>query len=154
MAQVDALHDLVVQHLRALKSLDHEPSQAFITSLLEMKLDSTTMFEWQRHSQDHTDVPEYQELLDFLNLRAQAAEASAEKKCVSKPINSMVVSTMSINNCISCRVEKHQLYSCAKFRSLSHAEKMNLPRLKNYCLNCPHAGRTMCTGPLQLTPLS
>ena len=41
-----ALHGLVVQHLRALKSLGHEPSQAFITSLLEMKLDASTMFEW------------------------------------------------------------------------------------------------------------
>ena len=138
--EIRALHDLVIQHLRALKSLGHEPSQAFITSLLEMKLDSTTMFEWQRHSQDHTDVPEYQELLDFLNLRAQAAEASAEKKRVSKPVNSMVISTTPTNNCISCGLEKHQLYSCAKFRSLSHAEKMNLLRSKNYCLNCLRPG--------------
>ena len=45
-----------------------------------MKLDATTMFEWQRHSQEHTDVPDYQILLDFLNLRAQAAEASSDKK--------------------------------------------------------------------------
>ena len=42
--EICALHDLVVQHLRALKSLGHEPSQAFITSLLELKLDPTTMF--------------------------------------------------------------------------------------------------------------
>ena len=75
--EMHALHNLVVQHLRALKSLNHKPSQAFITSLLEMKLDSIMMFKWQRHSQDHTDVPEYQVLLDFLNLRAQATEASA-----------------------------------------------------------------------------
>ena len=45
--EIRALHDLVIQHLRTLKSLGHEPSQAFITSLSEMKLDSTTMFEWQ-----------------------------------------------------------------------------------------------------------
>ena len=136
--EIRALHDLVIQHLRALKSLGHEPSQAFITSLLEMKLDSTTMFKWQRYSQDHTDVPEHQELLDFLNLRAQAAEASAEKKHVSKPVNSMVISTTPTNNCISCGLEKHQLYSCAKFRSLSHAEKMNLLRSKNNCLRPSH----------------
>lgn len=76
---IRGLHDLVVQHLRALKALGHEPSKPFITSLLEMKLDATTMFEWQRHSQEHTDVPDYQILLDFLNLRAQAAEASSDK---------------------------------------------------------------------------
>ena len=48
----------------------------------------------------------------------------------------MVVSTTPTNNCVSCRLEKHQLYSCAEFRSLSHAEKMNLLRSKNYSLNC------------------
>ena len=76
--KIRGLHDLVV-HLRALKALGHEPSKPFITSLLEMKLDSTTMFEWQRHSQEYTDVPDYQ-ILDFLNLRAQATEASSDKK--------------------------------------------------------------------------
>ena len=47
--ELRALHDTVVQHLRALKALGHEPSKEFITSLLELKLDSVTMFEWQRH---------------------------------------------------------------------------------------------------------
>ena len=138
--EIRALHDLIVQHLRALKSLDHEPSQAFITSLLEMKLDSTTMFEWQRHSQDHADVPDYQELLDFFNLRAQAAEPSAEKKRVSKLISSMVISTAPTDDCIACGQEKHQLYSCAKFRSLSHVGKSSLLRSNNYRLNCLHPG--------------
>ena len=63
--EIHILQDLVVQHLRALKSLCHKPSQAFITSLLEMKLNSTTMFKWQRHSQGHTDISDYQELHYF-----------------------------------------------------------------------------------------
>ena len=138
--EIRALHDLVVQHLRALKSLGHEPSQAFITSLLEMKLDSTTMFEWQRHSQEHTDVPDYQELLDFLNLRAQASEAAPEKKRAAKPIHSLVFHTQQPDSCIACGQEKHLLYVCTKFRSLSHAEKIDLLRSKGYCLNCLRPG--------------
>ena len=72
--EIRALHDLVVQHIRALKSLGHEPPQAFMTSLLEMKLDPTTMFEWQRHSQEQRDVPDYQmvehkQLKSHLHLR-------------------------------------------------------------------------------------
>ena len=70
------LHDTVQQHLRALKAMDYDPSGPFITSVLELKLDQTTMFEWQRHTQTINDVPHYQELLDFLNLRAQASETS------------------------------------------------------------------------------
>ena len=66
------LHDTALQHLRALRSLGHEPSGPFITSTLELKLDTNTMFEWQQHSQSSTDVPHYQEFLEFVNLRAQA----------------------------------------------------------------------------------
>ncbi len=70
------LHDVAQQHLRALKAMGHEPPDAFITSLLELKLDSSTMFEWQKHTQDQVDIPHYDELLEFLNLRAQAAETT------------------------------------------------------------------------------
>jgi hypothetical protein len=70
------LHDTVQQHLRALKSMGYEPSGPFITSTLELKLDQSTMFEWQKHSQKSAGVPHYQDLLEFLNLRAQASESS------------------------------------------------------------------------------
>ena len=38
--------------------------------------DTNTMFEWQKHSQSSTAVPHYQDLLEFINLRAQASETS------------------------------------------------------------------------------
>ena len=78
------LHDIAQQHIRALKSLGEEPSPAFITSVLELKLDSNTMFEWQGHSQSQTEVPYYQEILKFLDYRAQASEISAPIKQFSK----------------------------------------------------------------------
>ena len=55
------LHDAVQQHLRALKAMDYEPSGPFITSILELKLDTSTRFEWQKHSQGSSEVPPYQE---------------------------------------------------------------------------------------------
>lgn len=85
---------LLNQHIRALTSLGHEPPNALITSLLKMKLDQTTMFEWQRHSQSHTDVLDYQELLAFL------------RKWVQRPVNSMITKVTS-DDCISCGQRKH-----------------------------------------------
>ena len=38
------LHDVVQQHLRALKAMDYEPSGPFITSVLELKLDVNTVY--------------------------------------------------------------------------------------------------------------
>ena len=54
--------------MRALRSMGYEPSGPFITSVLELKLDTNTMFEWQKHRQDCVDVPHYQELLKFIDL--------------------------------------------------------------------------------------
>ena len=68
--EIRRLHDTVQQHLRALKSMGCEPSGPFITSILELKLDSNTSFEWQKFSQELLDLPHYGKLLEFLNLRA------------------------------------------------------------------------------------
>ena len=73
------LHDTAQQHLRALKAMGQEPSGSFITSLLELKLDQNTMFEWRRSSQETAEVPHYKDLLEFINLRAQASESSSSE---------------------------------------------------------------------------
>ena len=54
--------------------MGYDPSAPFITSAIELKLDETTLFEWQSCS-----VPHYQDLLDFINLRAQATESHVLK---------------------------------------------------------------------------
>ena len=49
-------------------------SRPFFTSVLELKLDQATMFKWQQYTQDTKKVLQYQVLLNFLDLRAQASE--------------------------------------------------------------------------------
>lgn len=71
------LHDVAQQHLCALKSMGFQPLGPFVTSILELKLDQGTMFEWQWHSSRSTDVPHYDKLLEFINLHEQASEHTA-----------------------------------------------------------------------------
>lgn len=147
--ELRALHDTVQQHVRALKSMGYEPSGPFITSAIELKLDETTMFEWQSHSQKSTGVPHYQDLLTFLDLRAQATEAHASNhvpKKLNKPeirrtpgvISSHVsgVDTRSSTQCSVCDAGKHPLYACTKFKSMPHEEKMATLKAKRLCSNC------------------
>ena len=154
------LHDVVQQHLRALKAMDHEPSGAFITSVLELKLDASTMFEWQKHSQEQTDVPHYQDLLEFINLRAQASETLPSEQnrrfsrgdhnptkkgmgiMVSKHVTSYSVATSdkASNHCVICKTEKHPLYSCIKFRALPQTSKMSILKSNDLCMNCLKPG--------------
>ena len=59
--------------------MDCEPSGQFLTSLIELKLDHNTNFEWQRHTQDEKEVPHFRVLLDFLDVRAQASESTTSE---------------------------------------------------------------------------
>ena len=151
--EIRKLHDTVLQHLRALKSMGYEPSGPFITSALELKLDQSTMFEWQKHSQKSEGVPHYQDLLDFLNLRAQATEstitdssnkrlrhdASFTKRGFSTggTVASHATNTdLPYGQCILCKPDKHPLYACAQFKGMSHEAKIATIRSNNLCMNC------------------
>ena len=146
------LHDTVQQHLQALKAMDYEPSGPFITSVLELKLDTTTMFEWQKLSQEYPKVPHYQDLLEFLYLQAQASESlltSAKRgvafdkhKTSPRPITSFAASA-SANfecTCIPCKSEKHPLFACHQFKTMPHDKKISTLKANDLCMNCLHPG--------------
>ena len=146
------LYDTVQQHLRALKAMEHEPSGPFITSVLELKLDVNTMFEWQRHSQDDTDVPHYNKLLEFINLRAQASEtlptgrSRAESQSTqstrnssqpTNPVASFAANAAdSATDCVLCQGEKHPLYACHRFKALPHDQMTSTLKAHKLCMNC------------------
>jgi hypothetical protein len=107
------LHDTVLQHLRALKSMKCEPSGPFLTSVIELKLDTDTMFEWQKYSQAMTDIPHYNDLLGFIDLRAQASETSLstpnKRSDYRKPPGNTVAlfsanPDPTSNQCVACKM--------------------------------------------------
>ena len=146
------LHDTVQQHLRALKAMNYEPSGPFITSVLELKLDTSTIFEWQKFSHDLAEVPHYHKLLEFINLRAQASETSlleAGKKSRSdtnptkkstKAIASFATTAQPLINCVVCNASKHPLYACPRFKVMSHENKFSTLKSHKLCINCLRPG--------------
>ena len=64
--------------MRAIKAMDYFP-WTFITSVLETKLDQAAMCEWKKHRQGSKEVPEYVELLEFLDLHARTTENTKEE---------------------------------------------------------------------------
>ena len=142
------LHDTVQQHLRALKAMGCEAPGPFITSILELKLDQNTLFEWHKHSQESASIPHYNDVLEFINLRAQASESlntpsrghpssSNKRQPLSyKPVTSFAASAESTSSCIICKPEKHPLYACPRFKLMPHDQKMEILRSNNVCMNC------------------
>ena len=109
------------------------------------------MFEWQRFSHDLAEVPHYCKLLEFLNFRAQASETSISEgnkrfksdastgKKFNKPIASFTSTAEPFTNCVTCNA-KHPLYSCPKFRSMTHENKFSLLKSNRFCINCLRQG--------------
>lgn len=136
--------------------MGEEPSSSFITSTVELKSDRITMFEWQCHTQSSKEVPHYQEILKFLDHRAQASEVSIPSKKHSskndfshqrkqhshghsKPIITYATNEdedSTDTQCPLCDQERHLLYSCTKFRSSPHDKKLATVKSNNLCMNC------------------
>ena len=100
--EIRKLHDNVVQHLRALKAMDHEPSSPFVTSALELKIDQTSMFEWQRHSQSADGIPHYSDLLSFLKSCAQATESMFVESNTRKLKHDTSIVRKNHGNALAC----------------------------------------------------
>ena len=133
------LHDMVNQHMRALKSMGYDPPSHFITSLIELKLDQGTMFEWQRHSQESSTVPPFDKLLQFINLRAQASESTPTEVTKKRAFDRRRVTSLTADvdeSCVVCKTGRHPLYSCQKFKALSHDNMVAVIKSNDLWLNC------------------
>ena len=111
------------------------------------------MFEWQKYSQKSENIPPYDDLLEFLNLRAQATESSLLEHSNRRmkhdtpqsrknlagggPVLSYIAGAeFTPNKCVVCRSEKHPLYACSKFRGMPHDDMVSALRANGLCMNC------------------
>ena len=51
--ELHCLHNTMQQHLRV---MDYEPSGPFIISIMKLKLNTNTMFKWQKFHQDSANI--------------------------------------------------------------------------------------------------
>ena len=160
--ELHRLYDTILQHIRALKTMDGDLTGAFLTSIIELKLDADTIFEWQKHSQEQKTTPQYEDILGFIDLRAQASETAAlGKKQVKvnqtgggKPhhsgrnVTSFATHADSKHHCVLCEPKKHLLYACPKFKGMALVEKLSTLQNKRLCKNCLGGGHFVRQGRL------
>ena len=147
--ELHRLRDTVQQHLHTLKAMDYEPSGPFITSTLDSSSIPTPCLSGKNTARAPLH---YQDLLEFINLRAQTSETSvadsakkqtkhkslsARKLFASrKPVALFAASTDSTTNLsFACKTEKHPLYRCTKFKSMPHDKKVPTLKTNDLCMN-------------------
>ena len=102
------------------------------------------MFEWQKHTNESAAVPHYNELLDFINLRAQASESLLSSKKPNTPTKPTALFAAGASdaspNCLLCKTDRHPLYACSRFKLLSHDQKISTVKSNGVCMNCLKPG--------------
>ena len=56
--------------------MDEDKFETLLTGIVKLKLDSTTMRDWQHSSRENKEVPPFEQLLDFLDLQTSDTENS------------------------------------------------------------------------------
>ena len=93
-------------------------------------------------------MPHYQDLLDFMNLCAQASETSSLESRKpskgefrknfqsSKQVTSFTTNTVTfkIQMCVLHKPERHFLFNCNKFKELAHDGKLSVQNLTSYVI--------------------
>lgn len=140
------LHDLVSQHLRSLRTIKGDTFESFMSSLIEMKLDQSSKFAWQQHTHERRDIPSIDELLKFVDWRAQASELSIPRETErkhfnverNKPRTSYQITTE--RKCAACNEAPHPLFACTSFQALPHEDRLAMVRRQSLCINCLRHG--------------
>ena len=146
--ELHRLHYVCSQHLWALKTMGFDPSGPFAGSLIKMKLKQSTMFEWQKHTQENLDVPHYTVILEFINLPARASKMVLHEcpKHLSQTVpsnNSTPIRTTYVEKVdTTCGVGKHPFNVCRKLKFLLPKQLMDLIRKHQLCYmyNCLQSG--------------
>ena len=122
--ELRCFRDVALQHYRALKVMNEDSFQTLLTAILELKLDPTTMKDYQYSSQEHNKVPQCSDLLDFIDLQARELKNSwgdVVKKCPQAyPDKKTTKSYMASveHSCVSCRKDNYPLNGCKTFIAL------------------------------------
>ena len=140
-------HDVFSRHVRSLRMIKGDTFDTFVSAFAEMKLDQESKFAWQTQTQEKKDVPSIDELLNFIDRRAEASELSTPQISERKPPPLKRETKMRASyqvtierKCVGCNEETHFLHTCSTFRSLTPVERLAIAKKYSLCLNCLRQG--------------
>lgn len=142
------LADDMQQHVASLKSLGVSVGSEVIVATLESRLPKSTAERWEEKL-DRNEYPTADEMYEFLyksavfasktkrvkSIESERSEPPAKRKRMSYASNQALVLNTS-RNCTVCKIKRHPLYLCEKFKQLSVQKRIDAVRGAKLCYNC------------------
>ena len=143
------LYEQALSHWRAVKLHKIDSLSTFLTGLFELHMTSDYRNEWRKEFNKEDSIPEFDQLLDFMQHRARAAESiySVQRRIQkhgSTPSNKRESANVTVNNSVSpkCPVCQggHSTHQCQKFLGMPVSKRSDSVRENKLCRNCLRAG--------------
>ncbi|XP_018359896.1 PREDICTED: uncharacterized protein LOC108759104 [Trachymyrmex cornetzi] len=148
------LADDTQQHLASLTTLSVSVGPEIVLHILETKLPRSALDKWEA-TLERDEFLKLEQMYEFLYKSAVCAsrrekskildsekgkgEPSQKKKRMLSS-NQAFVSVAS-RNCVACKVKRHSLYQCNKFRQLPIPKCIEVVRSARVCYNCLRSHR-------------
>ncbi|XP_018359052.1 PREDICTED: uncharacterized protein LOC108758547 [Trachymyrmex cornetzi] len=147
------LADDTQQHVASLKALGVSVGPEMLVHMLESKLPRITLEKWEL-TLERDEFPKLDDMYEFLYKTAVCAskrerskvteierdkgEPSAKRKCCAT--NRAFILNAS-RNCLACKIKRHPLYLCDKFKRLSVPKRIEFVKGAKVCYNCLRSHR-------------
>jgi len=146
------LVDDMQQHVASLNTLGVSVGSEMLIHLLETRLPKVTLERWKA-TLDRDEFLKVEELYEFIYRTAVCVSrrertdtegvksAPPVKKRRPQPTNHTFLTNTNSRNCAICKVKRHPLYLCEKFKKLPVRERINTVRNAKLCYNCLRSHR-------------
>ncbi|XP_055522773.1 uncharacterized protein LOC129716955 [Wyeomyia smithii] len=139
------LADEFEKHVKILDSLETKAQHwdSVLVELLFSRMDNHTQRLWE-NQRDKTKRPTYEDLLKFVHEHSRTLQSlklsqTAISFTEAKPPKARpLVSNSTTEQTLKCAVctQNHYLFQCELFRARSPAQRLDLVRRANLCINC------------------
>lgn len=148
------LLEVVQESLEALKNMGVDTSSwdPFMVVLIKRKLAFKTREEWEKEL-NPTDVPNYAQLIAFLEKRLRTVEhlefvggtksETADKTQTAYNKDKSIQATYQRANCVPCSNSSHSLMRCENFLNMTVSNRSAFVTAKTLCRNCLAVGHVI-----------
>lgn len=146
--------DDMQQHVAALSTLGVSVGPEMVIHIIESKLPRITLEKWEA-TLERDEFPQLDQIYEFLyktavcaSKRERAKSTETEKSKFEPPAkrkrifsNNQTFVLNAVRNCTVCKVKKHPLYMCEKFKQLPVHKRIEVVKDSKLCYNCLRSHR-------------
>lgn len=153
---IDRMADMMERNLTGMQKANGYTASQVFAVVFEGYMEPCLDAEWRKRTEDHTEPPTAEEMIEFLWKQSRAVpddsddetdrESHSKPRRSAKPAKRTIMRTqLTSDKCLCCQAN-HVLYSCPQFKQKAVRQRRDWVKTKDLCFNCmsPHHRSSDC----------